>query len=182
MAFDIPNMVDLAALIFAIFLMAKGLVRGFTGELFGFLGSVGGFILLWKYAPALAGMLKYKLGFSDIVAYIIAIAAIFITANIAASLLGKLAKKIIYFGHLSMLDKLMGGLCGLIKVLIVLIVVYLALEFIAKHTGATSMSWMDKSKAMTISSNLWNYVSSWLLEKGIIDHIALPNITIKVHV
>jgi membrane protein required for colicin V production len=75
MAFDIPNMVDLAALIFAIFLMAKGLVRGFTGELFGFLGSVGGFILLWKYAPALAGMLKYKLGFSDIVAYIIAIAA-----------------------------------------------------------------------------------------------------------
>jgi len=182
MAFDISNTVDLAALVLAVFFMAKGLVRGFSGELFGFLGSLGGFILLWKYAPTMAGMLKYKLGFNDIVAYITAIAAIFISANVAASLLGKLAKKIIYFGHLSMVDKLLGCLCGLIKILIVLVVVYLALEFIAKYAGSASMSWMDKSKAMAFAGNLWSYVSDLLLKKGIINHITLPNLTIKVHV
>ncbi|MGB4367512.1 MAG: CvpA family protein, partial [Acetomicrobium sp.] len=74
MTLDMPTIADFLALLLAAFFVIKGFVRGFLNELFGFLGLIVGFMLIWKYSPNFASMLKFRLGLPDIVAYIIAIA------------------------------------------------------------------------------------------------------------
>ncbi|HOM97208.1 MAG TPA: CvpA family protein, partial [Acetomicrobium sp.] len=88
MTLDMPTIADFLALLLAAFFVIKGFVRGFLNELFGFFGLIGGFVLIWKYSPNFASILKFRLGLPDIVAYIIAIAVIFIVFNLAISFLG----------------------------------------------------------------------------------------------
>ncbi|HOM98347.1 MAG TPA: CvpA family protein, partial [Acetomicrobium sp.] len=101
--------------------------------------------------------------------------------NLTASFLGRLVKKIVYFGRAPMIDKIFGSLCGLLKASIVLILFYLAFELAATYLGNARLTWMDQSKAMTIASNVWNYLSGWLLKNGVINYLTLPNLIAKVH-
>ena len=181
MTLDMPTIADFLALLLAAFFVIKGFVRGFLNELFGFLGLIVGFMLIWKYSPNFASMLKFGLNFPDIAAYIIAIALIFIVVNVAASFLGRLVKKIVYFGRVPMIDKILGSLCGLCKASIVLILFYLAFELAAIYLGNGILTWMDQSKAMMFASNVWNYLSGWLLKNGVINYLTLPNLIAKVH-
>lgn len=180
--FSTSTVIDISALILALFYVIRGFRRGFIKELFSFLGLVVGFVLIWKYAPSLAGMLKFKLGLNDIIAYIIAIVVIFVIVNIAASYLGVLLGRFFYLVNLSVADKLMGAFCGFIKASVIFILFYLACQFAASYLGNDEIAWMDQSKALALANNMWNYISGWLLNTGIIKHITFPNLTIKVQV
>ena len=182
MTLNVSIIADFFALLIMIFFRFKGFARGFVNELSGLLGTLAGFVLLWKYSPDLAGFLKIKFGINDVIAYVIAIVAIFLAANLVVSLLGRLVRKVVYFGHLSLVDKVIGAFCGFAKASVILILIYLAFEMASGHLGNSEMSWMYQSKAMTFAGDLWSYVSSWLFNKGIINHISLPNLIAKVRV
>ena len=51
---NVASVFDIVMLLIVITLVLRGLFRGFSGEFFSLLGTVGGIILAWKYSDPLA--------------------------------------------------------------------------------------------------------------------------------
>jgi membrane protein required for colicin V production len=95
-----------------------GLLKGIISELFAFAGLVGGFIVALKYSfylqPYILPLVK-KEPISLIIGFII----LFLVTAAAVVTIGIFFKKAIKYIHLSWLDRIIGGIFGVIKGLIV---------------------------------------------------------------
>jgi uncharacterized membrane protein required for colicin V production len=113
-----------------IFSLMKGLVR----EIFSLLAFVGGYLIAVKYKDAFAQSLIKTIP-SESIANLIAFVSIYIVSAIIISLIGKIIKSIIWSGtDLSIFDRLLGGVVGLVKGITILIAVTFPLQFFPEVT------------------------------------------------
>ncbi len=108
-----------------IFSLMKGLVR----EIFSLLAYAGGYLMAVKYQGSVAVVLMESIP-SKPIAKLVAFAAIYIVTAIIISLMGKIAKGILWSGtDLSMLDRILGGVVGLAKGVVILVAITFPLRF-----------------------------------------------------
>jgi len=105
------------------------LMKGFVREIFSLLAYVGGYFTAVKYQATLAKILMASIP-SKPIAKLAAFAAIYIVTAIIISLMGKIAKGMLWSGtDLSMFDRLLGGIVGLARGVAIMVAVIFPLQF-----------------------------------------------------
>ena len=108
-----------------VFSLMKGLVR----EIFSLLAYVGGYLMAVKYQETFARVLMESIP-SKPIAKLVAFVAIYIITAIIISLMGRIAKGMLWSGtELSMFDRILGGIVGLAKGTAILVAITFPLQF-----------------------------------------------------
>lgn len=119
------------------------LMKGFVREIFSLLSYVGGYLVAVKYQGTFAQILMESIS-SKPIAKLISFVAIYIVTAIVISLTGKIIKSILLSGaDLSMFDRLLGGILGLVKGVAILLAITFPLQFfpvVAKKITENSYS------------------------------------------
>jgi len=131
---------DWVILAFLLFSVVTAAWAGFFSEAFGLAGLVVGYLLAaWQYrrlADWFETFLKQQ-WLGDITAFLI----VFFAVLIVASLLGRLARRIMKAAGLTALDRTLGGLLGLLKGSLVV-----AIVLVAMAAFAPAARWMQQSQ------------------------------------
>ena len=135
-----------------IFSLMKGIVR----EIFSLLSYVGGYLMAVKYQSTFAQVLMEGIP-SKPIAKLIAFVAIYIITAIIISLMGKVAKAMLWSGtDLSMFDRIMGGIVGLARGVAILVAVMFPLQFfpeVAKKFTQDSYAAPHLAKVLNFVNN-----------------------------
>ena len=107
----------------------SSLFKGFVKEVFSLFSYLGGFLLAIKYQGEFAQVLMENIS-SRPIAKVISFVIIYVLTSIIISLLGKVIKGMLVSGtKLSMFDRLMGGVVGFGKGMVIVIAVTFPLQF-----------------------------------------------------
>ena len=118
-------------IIYAILILSflASLSRGFVKEVFSLLCYLGSFLMAIKYQGSLSHLLMESIS-SKPIAKVIAFSAIYILTVIIISLMGKVVRgMLISRTKLSIIDRLMGGVVGFGKGVIIVIAIIFPLQF-----------------------------------------------------
>jgi membrane protein required for colicin V production len=111
------------------FSLIFSLMKGFVREIFSLISYVGGYLMAVKYQGTFAQVLMESLP-SKPLAKLIAFGGIYIITAIIISLMGKVAKAMLWSGtDLSTFDRLMGGLVGLARGVVIIVAVMFPFQF-----------------------------------------------------
>ena len=109
--------------------LLSSLFKGFVKEVFSLLSYLGGFLLAIKYQGDFAQVLMENIS-SKPISKVIAFVTIYVLAYIIISLMGKVIRGMLVSGtKLSMFDRLMGGIVGFGRGMVIVIAVTFPLQF-----------------------------------------------------
>ena len=109
--------------------LLSSLFKGFVKEVFSLLSYLGGFLLAIKYQGDFAQVLMENIP-SKPISKVIAFVTIYVLAYIIISLMGKVIRGMLVSGtKLSMFDRLMGGIVGFGRGMVIVIAVTFPLQF-----------------------------------------------------
>ena len=109
--------------------LLSSLFKGFVKEVFSLLSYLGGFLLAIKYQGNFAQVLMENIS-SKPIAKVIAFLTIYVLTYIIISLMGKVIRGMLVPGtKLSMFDRLMGGIVGFGRGMVIVIAVTFPLQF-----------------------------------------------------
>ena len=109
--------------------LLSSLFKGFVKEVFSLLSYLGGFLLAIKYQGDFAQVLMENIS-SKPISKVIAFVTIYVLAYIIISLIGKVIRGMLVSGtKLSMFDRLMGGIVGFGRGMVIVIAVTFPLQF-----------------------------------------------------
>jgi membrane protein required for colicin V production len=134
-----PTWVNVGVLVILSLSLLWGILRGMLREFFSLRGWVGGVYLAWQYgaqwvAPTLTGLPEpWRVPLAD---FLLFFAVMFLT-----TLMAFLLRKILYPIGFSGPDRLLGGVFGLLRGGVILLV----LIFIARAAGFAQSSWWQTS-------------------------------------
>jgi membrane protein required for colicin V production len=119
------NYVDIFISSFLLYGFVRGLFKGFISEIASVIGLVLGIYLATQYNGDLSNYLISKQFLSWKEGYIIILSNIilFVLTILIVSILGKVATKIAKLVALGLFNKILGGIFGLLKNILILIVV-----------------------------------------------------------
>lgn len=163
--------IDIAVAVLLAFLAVRGLIRGFSGEVVGFIGFFVSLFCAWNFAPEGAGFLR---GFFPALEPTLAALAcgilIFIVVSLAFVLLDKLLSTVVKAARLSLLDHVLGAAVGAAKTACLILVVY---GLLTAFSPLLPAGWRDGSYAMRGAAEVWPFVSRFLQEHRLLDLDAL---------
>ena len=109
--------------------LLSSLFKGFVKEVFSLLSYLGGFLLAIKYQGDFAQVLMENIS-SKPIAKVISFVTIYVLAYTIISLMGKVVRGMLVSGtKLSMFDRLMGGVVGFGRGMVIVIAVTFPLQF-----------------------------------------------------
>ncbi len=160
----------MVAAVFAFF-MFRGLFRGFSGEIVGFVGFFASLFCGWKFAqPAAEFILQYFPNFDKTIVAIVCGVIIFIIVSLVFAMINGLLSQIVRAANLSFIDHTFGVLIGFIKAGFIIVIFYGAL---VTFSPLIPTSWMSRSYTMTTTAKVWPYVRNFLQDHKILDFEAL---------
>jgi membrane protein required for colicin V production len=119
---------SLAIIVLSISLIFS-VVRGMVREVFSLLAYIGGYFLAMNYRADLSTTLNQYIA-NTTASEIISFGLIFIAGVVGVSVVGKLIKKLIHSAPgLSALDRAFGGILGVVKGVVILIILMFPLRF-----------------------------------------------------
>lgn len=171
---SIPMIIDIAALFLLLIFVIKGISRGFVIEVLTLFGHVGGFVLAWRYAPALGKELSRFFAWSEGVRFVVSLVAIFVVINLLVALAARVIRGFLRLARLSGLDYILGAAVGLGKTFLLCLIFY---AVAASLVPVVPPNWLHESRTMVLTAKAWPYVSAWLVENGIVkidQMLAIP--------
>ena len=141
--------------------LLSSLFKGFVKEVFSLLSYLGGFLLAIKYQGNFAQVLMENIS-SKPIAKVIAFVTIYVLTYIIISLMGKVIRGMLVSGtKLSMFDRLMGGIVGFGRGMVIVIAVTFPLQFfpeIMRKVTKDSETIPYLVKALTfVNQNIGNF-------------------------
>ena len=141
--------------------LLSSLFKGFVKEVFSLLSYLGGFLLAIKYQGDFAQVLMENIS-SKPISKVIAFVTIYVLAYIIISLIGKVIRGMLVSGtKLSMFDRLMGGIVGFGRGMVIVIAVTFPLQFfpeIMRKVTKDSETIPYLVKALTfVNQNIGNF-------------------------
>lgn len=125
------NSVDIGILTIASIFFIRGLFRGFVHELVTVIGLILGYIISITYLSIVSGLiLSYFPTLPESVVNIISFFIIFVGTNLLLRLAANLLSKTLKIAMLGWLNRLLGGVFGLLKSIIILSIVVFIVNLI----------------------------------------------------
>lgn len=140
--------IDLLILLILLLGFVVGVIRGFIKQVLSVICLIAGIVLARTFAPDLAGMFDRE--YSNI-AYGISFAIIVILVVIAGVLLGKMLKTLLDSMDMGWLNRLLGGVVGVLKYLIIIGVVISLLEVFDADRKLLPKDMASKSRFYSLS-------------------------------
>ena len=162
------SFVDIALFAAGIFFVARGMMKGLSGEVISLLGTVGGFFCSIKFYGPFAAILMTNFGMSVAVATILSMLAIFFVIFFGCAMIETLVKKVIKKTNLTVTDKMLGALVGLLKTYVIALMVLVSGFIIQPLVGD---AWIHKSRALSAVSITWPVASDLLAGAGLLPEI-----------
>lgn len=163
------NIFDIVVGVVAILFLIKGLRRGFFVELAGFLALLLGLWISYSYYEVFSNAyLSNYFDWSEQNLMILSFFILFISVVVIVHLVAKLLTKFLSIIALGFVNRLFGGFFGLFKLILLLIVFYLSLDYIDSYYSLKSEDWLEDSYVFQNTFGLYqNYLPSIaeLLEK-----------------
>ena len=141
--------------------LLSSLFKGFVKEVFSFLSYLGGFLLAIKYQGKFAQVLMENIS-SKPIAKVIAFVTIYVLTYIIISLMGKVIRGMLVSGtKLSMFDRLMGGIVGFGRGMVIVIAVTFPLQFFPEimrtvTKGSETIPYLVKALTF-VNQNIGNF-------------------------
>lgn len=158
---------DIITLIVLAFSLIYSMVRGMVREIFSLLAYIGGYFLAINYRKDFSVTLSPYIT-NPTASEIISFALIFIATVFAISLLGKGMQKLIHSAPgLSGLDRLFGGVIGVVKGVIILIIFMFLLRFFPDISREFSRDSIFAPKLVELSKLLEREVDTDKIIKNI---------------
>lgn len=140
------NWLDVLLLLPLLVGLVRGLMRGLVSEVIAIIVVILGVLGARWFAPPFAAWIHkqfaWQTGVCDVIAYVL----IFLTIAILLALLAKLLSNLLKAVHLGWANRLFGGIFGICKYAILVLVAVFVMEKTNK-----SFHWMDKSKVVKTS-------------------------------
>jgi len=140
------NWLDALLLLPLVVGLVRGLMRGLVSEVIAILVVILGVLGARWFAPPFSGWLEKQFAWQGEVCDVVAYVLIFLGIAIILSVLAKLLSKFLRTIHLGWANRLFGGVFGVCKYAIIVLIAVFAMEKTNK-----SFHWMDKSKAVKTS-------------------------------
>lgn len=119
------NIFDIIILVLLIFAFYKGFMKGLFVEVASFVALVGGVYVAIHFSYLVADWLESSVSWDESYISIAAFAITFAVFVVAISMLGKALTKIADFAALGFVNKVFGGIFGLLKSALILSVAFL---------------------------------------------------------
>jgi len=161
--------VDIVLIAIGAFFVVRGLMKGFSGEFFSLVGTIGGFACSIRYYGPFASVFIEKFKVSVTAATILSMLAIFFAIFFGCSLLDTVIKKIISKTNLTLTDKFFGGVVGLVKMYFLALTILIAGAITTPMTGD---AWMKNSRVLSVTSVTWPFVGPMLESAGLMPDVA----------
>lgn len=134
------NSLDIFFLIIIIIFFLRGLFRGLALELISLSGLILGYLIAITYLDILSTLiLKYIPTLPNAAANIISFAIIFIITNIILRFVANVLTRTLKYALLGWLNRLLGGLFGILKSLILLSIIVFLISLIPASDGMLKM-------------------------------------------
>lgn len=133
--------IDIIACALAALFVILGIKRGLITELFRLLAMVGGFVAATLYYRALCSRLSF-LHLHDSVRLVVAYLCVYVLAAGALVAVGWTIRKIVHWTMLGWADRLLGGLTGLCKAILI---VWILIMTISTLPLPAVHAWLTKS-------------------------------------
>jgi membrane protein required for colicin V production len=140
------NTVDIILLVLLVFGFIRGLNRGLFVEVASLLALIAGIYGAIHFSYFVGNFLAERVYWEERYITIISFAVTFAIIVVVIAMLGKLFTKIADFASLGMLNKLLGGIFGVLKIGLILSIVLLVLEklnntipFVSEETQENSV-------------------------------------------
>ena len=125
------NFLDIGILLFASIFFIRGIVRGFVYELVTIVGLLLGYIISITYLSLFSGyLLSVFPSFSITVVNIISFFVLFVGTNLLLRLVAKIISKTLKIAMLGWLNRLLGGLLGVLKSIIIMSILVFVIDMI----------------------------------------------------
>ncbi len=173
MAKNIALVLDLIMIVIFVFFLWRGFLRGFSGEIIGFVGLFVAAFCAWNFhEPAVELFRQYvpSITLDDTVMKIICGVIIFFGVEIIFALIGALLSYLVKVSNLTVTDHFFGLILGCVKTFCVLVFVY-ALASI--FSSAIPSGVLEESYSMKAASYVWPPIRDFLTEQGILDFSTL---------
>lgn len=137
--------IDIIIIVVAGISTVFGLARGLVREIVGLAGLVAAFLLAALFGPMLGGMMSGVA--PPLAARLIGYSGVFLLTLIAAALLGKLLTAAVEAAQLSCVNRLLGGVFGLIRGAAFILAICAGLMLFAPQTAR----WFEGSRLGTLA-------------------------------
>ena len=131
------KILDILALAIVAVSFVTALVKGLIRELIALAAAISGLLLAVYYFAAVSPMLE-RIGIGTILSELLAFVGIFLGCIIAGSLLSSLLNRFISALNMKWIDRLLGGLFGLLRGWLIVAVIFLALTVFPVSNGLVS--------------------------------------------
>lgn len=140
------NIFDIVVGIIAILFLFKGLKRGLFVELAGFVALFFGLWLSYSYYELVSSQyLSQYLDWSEETLQVFSFFILFVIVVTLVHLFAKLITSFLKIIALGLVNRLFGGLFGVMKLVLLLIVFYLSLDYIDSFYSLKSEDWLEDS-------------------------------------
>lgn len=127
------NQVDTAILIVIVISSAFGLWRGFIKEVLSLLSWIAALIVARLYSEPFAGMLANVID-SGSIRYVTAFCLLFVVVIMTGTLINHFLSKVLTITGLKFLDKLLGGVFGVARGTVIVLVILFILNVFVSET------------------------------------------------
>lgn len=140
------NWLDVLLLIPLLIGLVRGLMRGLVTEVIAILVVIIGVLGARLFAPSFSTWMHKQFAWQGEVCDVVAYVLIFLSIAIVLAILARLLSKFLKAIHLGWANRLFGGVFGICKYAILVLIVVFAMEKTNK-----SFHWLDKSKVVKTS-------------------------------
>ena len=125
------NSLDLGIIIIVSIFFVRGVFRGFVFELVTVIGLILGYIISITYLSLLAGyILTFFPSLPESAINIVSFFLLFIGTNLLLRLVSKIITKTLKFAMLGWLNRILGGVLGILKSIIVMSILVFVIDLI----------------------------------------------------
>ena len=160
--------VDVFLLALFAFYVMRGLFKGLSGELVSLLSTMGSFYCSLNYYQPLSALLTKKLNLTPVLSTAIAMLCLFGAVYVLCALVGIFFKKALKAARLGIIDKLLGGFSGAVRVYAIAIVLLIVGMILAPLSGD---KWVVESKVLGAAAKTWPTVYPVLDSIGFIPDV-----------
>ncbi|MDR1481700.1 MAG: CvpA family protein [Synergistaceae bacterium] len=163
------NLTDIILLLTASYFIARGILKGFSGEALSLISVFGGaFCALRFHSPISLPLAKY-LGLASTTADMVSIAGIFVFICFVCYIADICLKKALTTTNLTWMDKTFGAIAGFLKVYVIAMFLLVSGMLLAPFAGDR---WIRESGVLIVTARTWPVVSPLLDRMGL-----LPDLT-----
>ena len=163
------NIVDIIVLILLIYAIIRGFVKGFIKEISGMIALVIGLIGSLKFSTVLGKKIGPYLDFNTKSIQIISFILLFLVIIYSISLLAKMITKTLKLIALGWINRILGGLFGFLKWLIILSAFILFFKEVNEVITVLPKSSFNASKSYPFLKEFGNFLFDWVTKSASIQ-------------